>query len=339
MFHPEVRGSYYKMGYRYGTILYKHGFRATEQRREKLEFGRESEKEIKQFFPEILEEMQGFADTCHASYKHLSAFLLSIGAFKAEPMCSVFAAFNGRDVVFGRNYDFYYSFKKHTESYLTLPKDGYVSIGQSDVFIGREDGINEKGLAIAMTRVMEKRTDPGVSFIIAVRYVLDRCATLEEGLKVLSKLRFSSANNYLLADKEGSMAVVEASPEKVRVRMPQDDERFIVCTNHVVLPEMLKIENVSERPPDSISRYTTIYNALRQQYGKIDLETAQRILSNHTGYVCSHLKSIKLGTIWSLVSTLKQLKILRAEGHPCRTRYKLDSRLNRMLQRRTQTDD
>lgn len=54
------------MGYNYGAILYKHGFRIKEQRPEILDFGRECEKEVKRIFPQILEEIQGFADGCHA---------------------------------------------------------------------------------------------------------------------------------------------------------------------------------------------------------------------------------------------------------------------------------
>jgi len=278
-----------------------------------------------------LEQIQGFADACHASYEQLAALILSIGAFKVKPMCSVFASFNGSDVVFGRNYDFYYSFKKYTGSYLTCPKGGYSSVGHSDIFVGRDDGVNEKGLAVAMTGVSEKIIKPGVTFILAVRYALDKCASVKESVKILSDVHFSTTNNYLLADKDGNIAVVEASPERVRVRRPKDGNSFIVCTNHFLHPEMLEMENQAQRCWDSIPRYTAIYNTLGQQNGKIDVKTAQQILSNHTGYVCSHQKNIKLGTLWSIIATLKKHQILRAEGHPCKSKYKSDNRLNKLL--------
>ncbi len=334
MFHPRVKGSYYEMGYRYGTVLYKHGFRVSEQTTEKLDFGIKSEKEVKRVFPEILEEIQGFSDACHTSYEHLASFILSIGAFKAEPMCSAFATFNGSDVVFGRNYDFYYSFKKYTESYLTCPKEGYRSIGHSDIFIGREDGVNEKGLATAITGVKEKIIKPGINFPLAIRYVLDKCASVNEGVKTLSDAHFSTANNYLLADKNGSIAVVEAAPDRVRVRRPEDGNSFMVCTNHFLHPEILEMENRKERCWDSVPRYTTIYNSLKKHDGKIDVKTAQKILSNHSGYVCSHQKTIQLGTLWSVIATLKNLQIFRAEGHPCRAKYKQDNRLNKAIRKK-----
>jgi len=337
MFHPIVRGSYYEMGYRYGTIMYKHGFRVLEQSIEKLDFGRKSESEVRRAFPEILEEIKGFSEGCHASYEQTAAFIFGVGAFKVGPMCSVFATVSDSDVVFGRNYDFFYSFKKYAESYLTCPKDEYWSLGHTDIFIGREDGVNEKGLAIAMTGVEGKSVKPGVSFCLALRCALDKCSSVGEAVKLLSNAHLSTSHSYLLADKEGNLAVVEASPDKTRVRRAENGDTFMVCTNHFVHPEMQDMEDLNERARsnwDSLPRYKTISEAIKRQNGKINAETAQKILSNHSGYVCSHQDKIKLGTIWSVAATLKEPQIFRAEGHPCKTKYKQDLRLSKAIKRR-----
>jgi predicted choloylglycine hydrolase len=336
MFHPILKGKYYDMGYKYGALLYKHGFRVDEQPDEKLEFGRRSEAEVKRVFPEILEEIRGFAEGCRTSYEQMAAFMMGIGAFKFSPTCSVFAASNGSDVVFGRNYDFFYSLKKVTESYLTCPENGYCSLGHTDVFIGREDGVNEKGLAVGMTGVEGKMVKPGISFVLLLRGVLDKCANVKESVKMLSDAHVCSAFNFLLADREGDLAVVEASPDRIRARRPKKDECFMVCTNHFLHPEMQEMENLEERSKsnwDSLPRYTTIREAITQRDGKISVKDAQKILANHSGYVCSHQQKIKLGTIWSVVATLKQPQISRAEGHPCRTKYKQDLRLNKAVQK------
>jgi hypothetical protein len=50
--------------------------------------------------------------------------------------------------------------------------------------------------------------------------------------------------------------------------------------------------------------------------------------------VCSHQKNIHLGTLWSVIATLKNLRIFRAEGHPCRARYKEDNRLDKALHKK-----
>jgi len=334
MYHPRLNGSYYDMGRSYGALLYKHGFRVTAQSKEKLEFAAESEPEVRIGFPEILDEIRGFAEGCHASYQDMAAFMLTIGAFKPQPMCSAFAASNGSDVVFGRNYDFYYSFKKYTESYLTMPQDAFISLGHSDVFIGREDGINENGLAIAMTGLSDKTVKPGASFVLAVRLVLDKCANVKEAAKSLSSMHASACANFLLADCAGDMAVAEVSPDKAMIRTPEHGESFIVCTNHFVLPEMQQYEDLERRKIenwDTIPRYTAISEGMKKAGRKMNLEVAQRIMSDHTGYVCSHQNKIKLGTLWSIVANLKNLDVLRAEGNPCRTKYKADQRLKRSI--------
>ncbi len=335
MLHPNVRGTHYEMGYGYGTIAQKKGFKVPEQTKEKMEFGRHSEDEVKKIFPEILDEIRGFANACNASYEGLAAFILSIGAFTQEPIgCSAFAATDGSDIVFGRNFDFYYRFRKYTEAYLTCPSDGYWSLGHSDVFVGREDGVNEKGLAIALTAVEEVMIKPGMNFTLCVRYVLDKCAKVGQGVKALSEISHSTASSYLLADSEGNLAVVEAAPGRVRTRRPENGDGFIVCTNHFLHPEMSEMENEKERCWDSTVRYNAIDDALKERGGEIDVSGAQAILSSHDGYVCFHDRKVALGTLWSVVATLKELRVFRAEGHPCRTEYSQDLRLNKAIESR-----
>jgi len=336
MYHSRVSGTYYEMGFRYGSLLYRHGFRVPEVTSETLAFGVECEREVKRIFPDVLEEMRGFADACHAPYENLSSFIFSVGVSKPAA-CSVFATWNGSDVLFGRNYDFFYRFKEHSESFLTVPTNGYCSVGNSDIFIGREDGVNEKGLAVAMTWVSPEEVKPGINFALLTRCILDKCANVKEALRTLTEARHLAANGYLVADRERDMAVVEACPEKIRIRRPEANSGFIVCTNQFMHPEMKDMENVKDRPPDSEHRYTTIYNKLRQEGGKSTLTDAQKILSDHTGYVCSHIDSIKMGTLWSIIATLNKPSIYLAEGHPCRTKYKLDTRLSRALRARSRT--
>ena len=328
MYHSRVSGTYYNMGFRYGSLLYRHGYRVSEASTETLVFGKECEKEVKRIFPDILDEIRGFADACHAPYEHLASFIFSVGTLKPTA-CSIFAVYNGSDVIFGRNYDFFYRFKRRSESFLTKPSDGYCSVGDSDIFIGRDDGINEKGLAVAMSWVAPKTVESGINFILLTRYVLDKCADVKEALKTLAKAHHVTANNYLLADKEGNVAVVEACAEKVRTRRPEDG--FIICTNHFVHDEMFDMDDLKERPSDSVLRYKTIYETIEENVGRTDIKTAQRILSDHTGGVCSHKDDIQLGTLWSLIAGLKQLKIFLAEGHPCQAKYREDRRLNKAL--------
>jgi hypothetical protein len=131
------------------------------------------------------------------------------------------------------------------------------------------------------------------------------------------------------------MAVAEVSPDKVMIRRPEDNDNFIVCTNHFVLPEMQLYEDLERRKIenwDTIPRYNAISEGLRRAGRKMNMAAAQQIMSDHTGYVCSHQSKIKLGTLWSITAGLKNLDVFRAEGNPCRTKYKEDRRLKSAVQ-------
>jgi len=330
MYHSRVSGTYYEMGFRYGSLLYKHGYRVPDTSREAIAFAEQCEREVKRVFPEILDEIEGFAEACNSTYEQLAAFNFNIGVYQPAA-CSVFAASTRSGVIFGRNYDFFYRFRKHSESFLTIPVEGYASVGNSDVFIGREDGVNEKGLAVAMTWVSPQQIKPGINFVLLARCVLDKCANVKEAVQTLTDAHPLRADGWLVADREGDKAVVEACPEKVRVRKPEGN--FIVCTNHFVHPEMREMEDEGGRPSDSPERYTTIYSALEDNGENLDVEGAQQILSDHTGGVCSHIDDIQLGTLWSLIANLQKPLILLAEGHPCRAKYKQDNRLNKVMRK------
>jgi len=335
MLHPTVGGAYYQIGFREGSMMYKRGLKVPAPSKERVEFAKGCEKEIGRIFPELLDEMAGFADGCQAPHDDTMAFIFGNATFGADSTaCSVFAAVNGSDIVYGRNHDTYYKFKQNSMAYLTCPEGSYWSVGHSDIYTGREGGLNERGLAIGMGAVEEKEVRPGMDLAHAVRYVLDKCGNVEEGARALCEMRHSTANNFLLADRKGSIAVVEAAPGRVRIREPEEGNRFIVCTNHFLHPEMFEMENREKRCWDSEVRYRAIYEALESRKGVINAEEAQAIFSDHSGHVCFHDKQVPLGTLWSVIAVPTQLKVYRAEGHPCRNRYREDLRLGRAIELR-----
>ena len=314
------------MGVKYGTALRKHGFKLPQIEEQTVALGLKCQEEVGRVFPEIFEEIRGLAETIKEPYEKLAAFLLTVGYGK--PMgCSSFASVNDSTVIFGRNYDFFYRFEKYSESYLIRPKGAYASIGNTDIFVGREDGVNEKGLAVSMHFVAAQLGAPGINFPLAVRFILDKCSNTAEAVNFLTRVKFLTANNYLIADRAGELAVVEASPAEIRVRRPEAGEPFIVATNHFVHSETKPFEDAAKRDPDSEMRYKTMLGSLREVSGRVTEGIAKRILSNHEGRVCSHLDYIKLGTLWSQIVDLNRLTVLRAEGQPCKTKYRPDKRL------------
>lgn len=326
MYHPRLYGDFYEMGLKYGNLLYeKVNFVIPTISKEKMNFGLESYQDLKSFFPEVIEEIEGFAKGIKDKPENLGAFLLSLGVYNSSGQCSVFAFKNSESTIIGRNYDMLFDFKKFTESSLIAPIGKFSYISQSDVFIGRSDGINEKGLSVSMSFVNGTEIQPGISFHFVVRKILEDCENTQQAIELIQKAKVSSANNFLIADKNGAIAVVESAPQKSIVRRPQKAEPFIYIANEFKTKEM----EAFDRGGVAWSKSTERYNGLKDNLlsvQKMDLEKAKEILSDKC--VCLNLKKEKFGTIWSIVANLKELRIERAENTPTVKNFKSETRLD-----------
>lgn len=326
MHHINLSGTYYEMGVFYGKILKESDFKLPTFSNKEIQFALKCKDHIETIFPGYVEELRGIADITELNFAGLCTLALKIP--ESLPSCSIFAVTDGDQTFLGRNYDMYYSFEEegHVESYCTDPWGGFKSVGHTDIFVGREDGVNEKGLGVAMSGITAY-FEPGIAFWVAVRYLLDKCVTVQEGIDFLTDIPHYCTMTFLLADPKGDMVVIEACPKQIAVREPKND--YIASTNHLNHPKMQKLEMYE--PPDSRIRYETIIKALRNRKSELNEEYIKRILSNHKGLVCSHIEEMKLGTLWSMVANLNTRQLWRAEGHPCSNPYITDNRLRSFL--------
>ncbi|MFA9556546.1 C45 family autoproteolytic acyltransferase/hydrolase [Evansella sp. AB-rgal1] len=321
MYHPRLKGDPYEAGKNYAEILYKNGFRFPQVTEEQLNYGKLSIPILTEFDADIVKEIQGFADGCHASFEEVSSFLLSIGVFGQSSQCSIFAAFNGSEVIIGRNYDMLFSLKNITESSLVCLKDKNKYLGHSDCFIGKVDGINEHGLFVGITAVPHEGKKPGLNFYFACKKILENCCNVEEGMEVLKRFPSSVANNYLLADPSGSMVVVEVTPTSFQVRLPNSN--YIHCTNHHMGAAIVENWNWSK----SIERFQTLDRVLAENVHIMELSIAQSIMSDTKGHVCLNVREHQFGTLFSVVANLNTLELTRAEGQPNKAKYRTDQRM------------
>lgn len=195
----------------------------------------------------------------------------------------------------GRNYDFCHATrneKGEKTGYIdiaafvvrTSPKNGYKSISFVDglnfgygkgfhtdkdldisTLIGLPygclDGINEKGFAMGVLSLNEapaKQNEPGKNSIcttIAIRLLLDRCATVKAAIDTLKKYNMQMTNlpgqmnnyHFYMADATGDFAIVEytydknlpdiTNPTKMEVFTGNDSLRYV--TNFYVSPTMV----------------------------------------------------------------------------------------------------
>ncbi len=138
MYHPRFKGNHYEIGLKYGVLLKKKHidlFGLTELDDFQFNYGSQSEKIVRRYFPEACEEIRGIAEGVGVLYQRFSAWLMCISVCLEIPGCSMFAIKKGKNVVFGRNNDLPPIFRQISSSALYTPSTGYSFIANSSVFV------------------------------------------------------------------------------------------------------------------------------------------------------------------------------------------------------------
>jgi hypothetical protein len=206
--------------------------------------------------------------------------------------CTVFVTHNAAgEIIFGRNFDFpTYS---PSMQVTTRPDNGYASISTVNLqFLGYNqdnlpsglswssfpalgapyvpfDGINEKGVAIALLAVpdaepafYESRVTLGTT--TAIRLVLDKAATIDEAIELLGQynMYFSGGIHcqFFIADASGRSVVVNYWDGELKVT--ETEEHFQVATNFIPYNDL----NIGEGF-DEFERYDRVMEIINKNNG------------------------------------------------------------------------
>jgi predicted choloylglycine hydrolase len=290
-----------------------------------LRFAKQCAEIVEQYAPELLEELRALGEAAGLDYDVLLTLTLT-APFDPDEIhaCTVLAVLpertaDGRPIV-GRNYDYFHDVSEEgATTYRTYPEGRYASVGDCDIWVGREDGLNEAGLFVGQAAFFVPGVQPGLTFWLIGRMVLDRCATVDEGLALIRDVPHASSFTYLLADRSGQAAVVEPTIEGVEVRYSEDG--LLVMTNHAVCSRWVGREAFV--PPDSHPRYDRLHELLGGD-GLVSVEDVKQAMRDHEGLVCSHgahFPERKFGTIWSVVGRPGDRQLDIAAGVPCQAEY------------------
>lgn len=232
--------------------------------------------------------------------------------------CTSFQVKNaeGEGFLYGRNYDFY---KNPSLVTISHPKNGYASIGVSDMshfgygidnlpnsftekllclasIYAPVDGVNEKGLCTSIMALPNQMSQQNtgknvVGTSVIMRLFLDRCATVQEALDLLSTVDVRHdidggyGYHYMVADANGDCAIIEFDKNdewKTMIIRKDADTTCMHITNHLLSEKYLTtIPNDSVGNVQSLSwwRYDTVADYLTQRNGTLTLKEAQDCLS------------------------------------------------------------
>jgi predicted choloylglycine hydrolase len=296
----ECRGSSYDVGRQMaaGFLKTSRG-RAYGRRKPRRPFAfslKNAEAALRAWAPNIWEELHGLADGLKIPLERAVAEY-SNGRLRYPPRgCSAVMAAG----LYGRNYD--YDPRRYDRILVAVqPKGVHASIGFSDRFTGRVDGMNEHGLCVGLHQVSERDARPGLVCILIVRIVLDQCATTREAIALLRKIPHGLSFNYSLMDASGAAAVVEASPAAVAVR----EGGTLGCSNHFLSPAL---QPFNRRNPGSYRHLPALEEFARHQ---LPADRLFKALNASLSPVFDHRYSTGSGTLHTIVGTpaMRQMQI------------------------------
>lgn len=247
--------------------------------------------------------------------------------------CTAFAYAKGGRRIYGRNNDLPPYLREGSKSEIYAPKSGNRFNMTTSSFINGEEGLNEHGLAVAMTFVMTdlKKIQAGFNSCFIVRYLLEKANSTKQALSLLMNLPIASNCNILLADKSGRMAVVECTPSVKKIREAETfDNGSIVCTvNSFTSDEMRPYDDADGNDYDSCKRYKVVIDSFSSERIRDDyVETTRQLLKGDYGFMCQYDNEPDFETVWSSIFDLESLMIYRAEGDPRKKKFVTDSRLH-----------
>lgn len=205
--------------------------------------------------------------------------------------CTSFSFWDGKSkdstLITARNFDFYagQKFAENKIVFFCKPENGYrfMMVTWADM-IGAVSGMNEKGLTVtinaAKSPIPFKATTP---VAILAREILQYAGDINQAVRISEKRKlFVSESLMVSSAADGKTVIIEKSPEKYDVVMPENDH--IVCANHfqgnAFSDDKRNLENI--RGSDSRYRYERISELLARE-DKLNVYDAVTILRDRMG--------------------------------------------------------
>ena len=249
--------------------------------------------------------------------------------------CTAFAYTKDGHVIYGRNNDLPPRLKQGCSSEIYCPSQGNRFQITTSAFINGEEGMNEHGLAVAMTFVMTslEKIRAGFTSCFLVRYLLEKATCTEHALSLLGELPVASNCNILIADKHGEMAAAECTPQEKRIREAEREGtgKIVCAVNSFTSGQMKKHDAANGNDYHSAQRYRTVMDSFGTHLKGNLIETTQWLLKGDFGFLCQYDNEPDFETVWSSVFDLKNLMAYRSEGDPRKEKFITDSRLRDLV--------
>ena len=282
---------------------------------------------IKDYAPELYDEIVGIAEGSGASLEEILFLQGSYELDAAFPVfmactsyaCSGKATKDGKTLL-GQNYDWYTASDvvvlrikpQNGPSYLTVTLAGH--LGQV--------GINEYGIGQFVNILLYPKSVVGVPYnVIANKVLLQK--NVPDQIRAITQAPRAIAFNHMLAGKDGEIIDVETSPDKCGCILPDRD--ILAHSNHYLCHYLQQYDlNDQSSFPDSFLRQYRLQQLMEDKRGELCPQVMMQILQDHRGWpdsICRHLDMQgptfeRFETSMSMISVPEEGKIY-ATANPC----------------------
>ena len=316
----KLKGTYFEIGKAFGKSrrgLDKYKI----PREEKLEFAFKCEEVMKEYAWDLHDELRGFSEGIGLNHESVLVGQLLHHEISG---CNLFflrgeKTENGYPI-FVRHMDWFENALQLLVLLETRPKGKNAVLGLSFAEIGCYDGINSDGLAVGAASVPFFTGQGSVGLLnrYVIRWALDNFSTVEETVDYLKRIPHAEANNFLIADKNGTSARVEVTPTSVQVKVSSED---INVVNNFFILQGTRDHDSMPKNDRSWMYHDRIHTWFFEAGNKINLEQVKEVCRSHRMGICEHLQDPLGGTIYSWISELGTSTILLAVGYPCLNHY------------------
>jgi len=348
----EVSGSYYDMGFQYGTACPEEinkmlGITSNTfgGRKEIIAL---AEKYVplylpptEEYAPEIVSEMKGIADGANVDFDKI--FLINCHYEMTELLevspkpagCTSFAASgeatkNGEFII-GQNVDHIPSFEEVMVLLKRKPAEGPEFLTVTPAGSVGLLGLNSAGIALNVNMLINRDSlspTSGVPFFIIARKVLS-CEGIAEAIQTIASAKRASSANYLLTNDTGDIIDVEATVDDLGILHPERE--FFTHANHFETARFKSTDIAPVYIPSSYIRSHRLATLMGKQWGSLSIEVMMKLLQDHNDHpnsICAHpdpkaaaLGQIETETMVSIVSNPKERKTYITLGPPCENEY------------------
>ena len=323
------KGTYFEIGHNNSRHLVGEKSKGFPPKfsQENLELSKAYEKEVSIHCPGLLDELRGLAEGCCVDYQALVAFELT--PYRLKPQCLVFAVTGdhtetGKPLL-ARNHEWMEEEAKYLTVCIVQPTGKLASHGFTFHWplLSRYGGINEAGLSISSAAASFENSGPGVMMNIATRWILDNFKTTDEAVEFIMEMPKVWGINYLLIDRNNTLAKIEAHRHKTLVTYPA--KGFDLISFAYEAPEMQKL--VPNEPPEIYKTLELRKNFLNMWFdenkGNITEQSIIDIMQVCDNQLHYHEKTPNgtLGTCWSWIVSPQSDKAYISQGPPCKNKF------------------